>query len=146
MTPSAGLSEFIKDLTGIRDSDFNWSRSRRSVYIEFCEFVKSLVDGKTFYEFIVWGQGDVNSLMKEIDFLNATENNIKFPLSHRRSMDVKSIIQCKDIAKGNRASSKISLKTALCREKISSTGKYHDAAVDATNTLALFLSIVTKEV
>ena len=37
VTPSGSVSPFIQDLTGIKDEHFDWTRSRREIYKEFCD-------------------------------------------------------------------------------------------------------------
>lgn len=145
ITPSQCVSEFIRDLTGITDDDFDWSKNRRQCYSEFTEFMRSIVDRKTYREYITWGGGDVHTLAKDISFLSqSTELDLNTVLSSRRHTDVKTLVLYETVCAGRSVSS-VSLSSALRAHNVVTRGRSHDAGDDAYNTLYLFLNMVERQ-
>lgn len=134
ITPSQPVSEFIQNLTGLKDDMYDWSKSRLDCFKEFTNFFYEL--GDLHKEAIVWGCGDIPTLRDQLLGLGLPH------VGSRRFIDVKTLVFMNNAYAGKSLSTRVSLGSALHRYKIKQYGTAHNSAADAYNTLALFNQLV----
>lgn len=138
ITPSQPISEFIRNLTGLDDSMYDWNKTRKTCFEEFISFYNTL--HLKHKNAIVWGMGDIPLLRKELN-----SEGLFSPIS-RRFTDVKVLLTMDKFYNGRSLSQKSSLKSALVLYGIKSTGTAHNSADDAHNTLLLFNQFCEKQI
>lgn len=140
VTPSQPLSPFIKELTGLSDDMFNWSKSRKQCFMEFLqahEVIMTMND--IFKEAVTWGCGDVHLLRRQI-----SEEGLEISCLSRRFIDVKTLLMMERVYQGKSISGRMSLNSGLKEYKMDFVGDAHNSSWDALNTLILFFQIITK--
>lgn len=145
ITPDAPLSDFIKGLTGLDDSMYDWNKSRQQCYQDMLNKIDSVMAStaeKFSHEWITWGQGDVSTLRQEIHlYRDRIGEQTIFP---RRCTDVKTLVLFEKHVAGQTSSSRMGLKTALAQYGLKFEGHTHRSIDDAKMTLQLFLSLLCK--
>lgn len=143
VTPTEPLSEFIKNLCGISESDFDRTKTRKQCFQEFVDYMNEMykTHPDMFHEFVVWGQGDVSTLYTQME----SEDVFLGGVSGRRSLDVKSLIQYRGLVNNTKVARKMSLKSAVYKHKLEFSGSSHQAADDAYNTLKLFIKLLDED-
>jgi len=138
ITPSQPVSEYIQNLTGLKDSDFDFNKSRAECFQEVREWLDEQfqraqsLNARIHREFVVWGSGDVTRLSDE--FVYNTKK-----MSVRRGLDVKAIACYKYFEqRGRMPSGSLGLLSALSVWDIPEYGVAHNSEADAINTLKLF--------
>jgi inhibitor of KinA sporulation pathway (predicted exonuclease) len=122
------ISDCIKQLTGITDSDLQGGTDFLTAYRDLLEWTK---DCST-HQAVVWGAGDMYSLKKNLKEVAPEE---PWSFGHR-SIDVKAIYQSYAIANGH--SMRGGLKKSMSRLGVVFEGPAHDAVQDALNTAKFF--------
>lgn len=145
ITPCEPVSEFIQELCGISDADFDWDKTREECFKEFTDFLKVLKTEDTFNEFVVWGQGDMRSLSQSLNELGMSLHT-ETGMSERRSIDVKTICMFNDLVYRGTPVKRLSLNSAMTRNKVSPAAGAHQADIDAENTLVLWMHLITRQV
>lgn len=144
VTPSQPLSPFIKDLTGLADSDFDYSLTREQCFEQFLDAHRDMVDafkraGDKFYMgAITWGYDDVSHLNQELIAAGCG------PTLSGRSIDLKSVMLVDRVCRSLSVSGNLGLKTALNQHKVTLAGRAHNSADDAYNTIMLFKTFTEK--
>lgn len=142
ITPTQPLSDFIKNLTGLQESDYDNTKSREQCFTEFRQwlFRKTVMFEPCGYklhrEFVTWGCGDVTLLAPELK---------DTAMSSRRFIDVKTLCLMDKLYSGLSIPGKLGLSTALRERKIEPHGTAHNSESDAVNTLKLFAAVVSRE-
>lgn len=145
ITPSYPLSSFIQELTGLQDSMFDATMTRKECFQSFYEFWLSMTSENRNEHHrleshpITWGQGDLHLLRKQ---MCAELDEVNLP---KRIVDVKTLMWFDKMAKGNYNSARMSLSTALKEMKIPFLGDAHNSADDALNTLVLFRRLLEQK-
>lgn len=139
VNPSEQITQMITDLTGITQeqvdeapdllTQFRALREWQSQHYCFCNP-------------IVWGGGDSAFLKAELEKYYTHEEIGSWPFG-RRWIDTKTLYQSWKLSQGH-SSMQGGLKAALRVFKIPSTGRHHDALVDAENTFNLFSFMLRK--
>lgn len=130
ITPSEPVSDFISELTGITDHDFDWQKPRDYCFAEFSNFWHEHVRPKVFDSTLTWGSGDIQTLRSQMKKHVGTISS--------KYMNVKDIYNYREMIRGRNPSNKVSLKSAIANRKMKFEGRAHDAANDAKMTLELF--------
>jgi inhibitor of KinA sporulation pathway (predicted exonuclease) len=139
ITPSQPISQFIQDLTGLKDNMYDWNKSRATCLEEVRDFLSTLIKDGCSDCFVTWGGGDVSalySIMKQVGI-----NDIPFG---RRFTDTKTLYLFDREVSGLSISNKTSLNSALKANKLSFEGRQHNSADDAFNTLRLYNALIKK--
>ena len=143
VTPSESVSDKISALTGLKDSDFDWKKSRYVCFQEiFAHLEGPMSHGiSMFPEAVTWGAGDVPLLRAQM-----FDEIGKVPaILGRRPLDVKTLCMMDRVYSNKSISSKLSLRTALSSYGLSFVGNAHCSADDAENTIFLFSEIVKRK-
>lgn len=137
--PTLPLSDFIKELTGLKESDFESCQSRHIDLKRVAMMLDELIENCGYSdELIVWGSGDVETLRKEF-----IENEIRVPFS-RRYINVKPIYVFDRLISGLSSNKRTGLSTALNYHKMKFEGNAHNSADDALNTVKLYKKLLDK--
>jgi len=156
------LSDFIHNLTGIKNSDLEAGISLHQAYLDLTDFTSDCDSLQP----IVWGNGDMWELKKQlmsspqtcilysgqelhhnehIISSNTTDSSIKFNTVYPkwiygyRIMDVKTIHQF--IAPARKMSARGGLSKTMSKYNIPFLGTTHDAVNDAYNTAILYMEL-----
>lgn len=143
ITPSHPVSNFIQELTGIRETDFD-GKPRKDCYIELSNWVANMIkvypDYKFHREAITWGCGDVPALRADM-----RKEAVNFEWLSQRFIDVKTLYLMDKATSDKSLSSKTSLNTAMKEMKILPSGTAHNSMWDAVNTKEVFLELMYKQ-
>lgn len=123
------LNPMITMLTGIKQEDLNIDLF--TAFKELCEFRNS---PSVFINPLVWGQGDVQALLKQVH----QEDNIK--LFGRRQIDAKTLYVSWRMANNKPVAG--GLSKAMTKFGLKFKGKKHRAADDAENTFYIYCKML----
>lgn len=142
ITPQKPLSPFIKELTGLQDTQFNWKMSRDACWSELADQLHALKldweqQGYAFSNQVVtWGHGDVPLLM--------AQTTAHLPFISRRFIDLKTLITMERVYRGQKIN-QASLSSALRSYKIPFDGTAHCSKDDALATMRLFNQYIKEK-
>ena len=144
ITPTEPVSEFIQNLTGIKDTDFDFTKSRTVCYAEMSSWVQEQIDRyvgrKYFREAVTWGTGDVPLLRADM-----RKHCTNFEWLSQRFTDTKTLYLFDKYTSGKSLASKTSLNTAMASFGIVPTGTAHNSMYDAINTAKVFRTIICNQ-
>lgn len=143
ITPSQPVSEFIQNLTGLKDDQFDWNKTRTQCFQDFADYmhnIQEIAETRWHREPITWGAGDLHLLREQLPKLD------KLNFLSRRFIDVKSMCMLERVYEGRSISGKMSLRSGLSMYDMHFEGAAHDSSVDAYNTMRLFRAVVDKNI
>lgn len=127
------ISEFISNLTGIKQSDINNGYNLNEVYKKLITFHKSW---NCFRNNLTWGSGDNDCLRKELGL------DDEIFVFGRRWIDVKTLFVSRCFMKNE--SHQSGLAKALLRTGLQFKGKKHNAEDDAINTFIIYRELLKE--
>lgn len=137
INPNEKIYQNIIELTGITDEII---LANAKTHAEIHDEIKLLINKYNCYPNpIVWGSGDVELLVNEIE-----DNVGHCHIFGHRDIDTKTIHTFNLLTSG-KTSTKSSLKSALGYYKLKFEGTPHRAVDDARNTLNLFFNILDRQ-
>lgn len=137
LDPEEPISEFITQLTGIRDEDI---RARAVSWEQMAGELGALItETRPFVNPVTWGGGDSVELLAGI-----RTRGIDFPYFGRRWVDVKTIYTFLALAQRKKAA-RAGLRSAMAQYKLQFLGTPHRADADAYNTLRLFFRLLERQ-
>lgn len=144
ITPSQPVSEYIQNLTGITDSDFDHSKSRGECYKLAQAWLHdqiSILKANNIVvhpEFVVWGIGDVEALRADM-------TGPLTMVGSRRTIDVKTLAAVRYYEQRGKFPSNMSLQGALKYFRVDTDGVAHNSESDARNTLKLLNQLLDTQ-
>lgn len=136
VNPEEEITEYINKLTGITQNQVKDAPVLVDAYKQMNEWLDTYKPHK---QSIVWGQGDVRTLKKQV-------NDIDLTIEHRhfgfREMDVKTLVQAHQISIGK--SSQGGLAKSLTKYGMKFRGACHNAEADSLNTLLLYYRLLDR--
>lgn len=148
--PTLPISEFIQDLTGLKDEMYDKSFTREDGFIKINELVLEWRkychdnDLRPMFQTVVWGSGDVYLFRKQFLEEVSSCNWYEYPIG-KDFINVKTLIQLDNIIAHKYLNKKTSLRSALKRYGMRFVGNAHDSSYDALNTLLLFSRYVDNK-
>ncbi|MGA0866114.1 MAG: exonuclease domain-containing protein [Candidatus Nanopelagicaceae bacterium] len=136
VNPEEPIEEYITQLTGIDDDAIREaSVPMETVASELSDLIQQ---HDCFVNPVQWGGGDSQKLLSEFRI-----KEIPFQHFGRREIDVKTICVFLAMAEGKKTAG--GLKSFVRKHGLSFRGTAHRAAVDAENTLSLFLHLLKRQ-
>lgn len=131
VNPGEGITEYISTLTGITDYQVKDAPNIQEAYQEMCAYLKKF---NTHRMPIVWGNGDVWAIKKEVGTIGD-----EWPFGWRE-MDVKTLVQA--IAMANNGQVQGGLAKSMSRYGLRFQGRKHNAEDDSKNTMLMYFKIL----
>lgn len=138
--PDEPLSEFIKDLTGYKGDEFNYTETRKEGFMKVREFLLGLQHSGCHNEFVTWGCGDVSLLREELIKEQISPNFVS-----KRFIDLKTLLLMERVYDGKSVNNRMALKTAMSDYKVKGSGTAHNSMYDAYDTLDVFCKFTAKK-
>jgi DNA polymerase III alpha subunit (gram-positive type) len=133
INPKEELTEYINKLTGITQAQVESGYELKDAY----EILKA--DHEAYTDLcngVQWGSGDTDLLEKQLGIEKGTG------IFGRRSIDVKTLVVAYKMSKGMNIQG--GLGNTMKKFKIASTGRFHNAEVDAKNTALVYVHILRE--
>lgn len=138
VNPGEGITEYISTLTGITDHQVKDAPDLIGAFKQLAEYLQTF---ETHKQPIVWGNGDIWALKKELAEMNMSQDDWKLWPFGFTEMNVKTTVQM--ILTARKEKTQGGLAKSMNKFGLSFQGTKHRADDDAFNTMRIYFKLLS---